>query len=139
MSSFLISYPGGVVGASVASFSLPNTSKAYATYGGVVSNLRGPNDALAFPVISFSGLQNGTEVRVIRFFGTSSAVEQAGFESYTGTETLTIPFFGDGNSTYQFQLLSIDYVNLSFSFPVPRNDVTLPIVQQIERNYNNPA
>lgn len=118
---------------------IPASSRAYTSAAAVLSTLRGPDDALAFPVISFSGLQNGTEVRVIRFFGTSNAVEQAGFESYTGTETLTIPFFGDGNSTYQFQFLSIDYVNLSFSFPVPRNNVTIPIVQQVERNYNNPA
>lgn len=119
-------------------FDLPATSRSLPTGFGVLSNERAPDDALAFPVISFSGLQNDTEVRVFRFFGTSNVTELGGFENYTGSETITLPYFGDGNSTYQFQVFSLAFVPLSFAFPVPRNDITIPIVQQIDRVYSNP-
>lgn len=128
----------GASGAGGANADLPGTSKSSPGIAGVTALQRSVDDALAFPVISFSGLELGSEVRILRNFGSVAVTELGGFESYTGTESITVPFFGSGLSTYQFQIVRLQSELVSFALDVPRNDVTVPIVQSIDRVYDNP-
>lgn len=120
------------------SISTPPTSQSIPSTYAIIANERGPNDALAFPVISFSGLQLGSEVRVIRNFGTPAAIELGGFESYTGVETIQLPFFGSGLSTVTFQIVNLNSLFISFDLDLPRNDAVVPIVQSPDRIFSNP-
>jgi hypothetical protein len=93
---------------------------------------RAPGDALGFPVLSFSGVPAGTELRIYN----SAGIELAGTESYVIGDTLTTPYIADPNPA-RFQFLAIGYEYLFFDLPIPRLDALIPVVMRKDRVYKN--
>ncbi len=108
--------------------------------GGTVPTVRNGTGASttvnAAANLTFDGLQSGSEVRVYLGTDPATATEVGGVES-SGT-SLTISHSNAGQSGY-YVVHSIGYVSIYRPFVFSGSDTTIPISQQIDRSYLNPA
>lgn len=87
------------------------------------------------PTLRLTGLKNPTEVRVFDG-GTTTAV--AGQEDVT-TGTFEWVYDPDEYSSVDIAVLSLGYQNLRLtSVALGTSDVTIPVQQQLDRQYQNP-
>lgn len=110
-----------------------NTSNSLPVAGASYAIPRAPGDVLSYPVLSFSGVPDGTELRIYNQAGE----ELAGIESYTAGDTFSVPYIADPNPA-RFQFLAIGYEYLFFDLPIPRLDALIPVVMRRDRVYLNP-
>jgi hypothetical protein len=83
--------------------------------------------------VTLTGLQPGTEVRVFNA-GTTTEIAGTGIESVSGSHTFSI---GSGVAI-DISLLSLAYQNERIEGYSTTTDATIPIQQQVDRQYLNP-
>lgn len=88
------------------------------------------------PTLTFTGLQPNSEVRVYR---ASDDTELAGIEN-SGT-TFSFGYDWDGSDTEVYIMIhSLGYVSIRFpSIILGKDGLTIPVQQQFDRQYSNPA
>lgn len=87
------------------------------------------------PTLSLTGLKNPTEIRV---FDAGTTTEIAGQEDVT-TGTFEWVYDPDEYSSVDIAVLSLGYQNLRLtSVALGTSDVTIPVQQQLDRQYQNP-
>jgi hypothetical protein len=85
--------------------------------------------------LTFTGLNAGTEVRVYSGTDPSTSVEIGGVES-SGT-SFTMSHSAGGVSGYA-QIISDGHVPINLPLTFSSSDVSIPIQQRVDRNFNNP-
>jgi hypothetical protein len=88
---------------------------------------REPTDALSIATITFSGVPTDCEVRL---FSTDTGAELDGIENWTQGDSLSVPYYGSGNSNARWVFIHVDYDVLSFELETPRTDTQIPIVMR---------
>ena len=85
--------------------------------------------------LTFTGLTAGTEVRVYSGTDPSTSVEIGGVES-SGT-SFTMTHSAGGVSGYA-QFISDGHVPINLPLTFSSSDISIPIQQRVDRNFNNP-
>jgi len=91
----------------------------------------GPINILNPVVLTLNSLKVNTEVRV---YNSSTGVEVGGVENSTTSESFDLL----GISSVDIILVNVDYKYLKLSNVNTTSNVSLPIQQQLDRNYINP-
>lgn len=86
-----------------------------------------------YPTITLTGLKNPSEVRVFNDIG---MVEIAGQENVT-SGTFSFQYDPDIVASITIVVLSLGYINIRFQLALSLSDTTIPIQQQIDRQYSN--
>lgn len=87
------------------------------------------------PTLTLTGLKNPTEVRV---FDGGTTTEVAGQETIT-TGSFSWQYDPDTYSEVDIAILTLGYQNIRLTgIALGTSDVTIPVQQQIDRQYNNP-
>jgi len=95
----------------------------------IVTSTLGSIVIIDAPLLTLTGIQAGSEVRV---YDSSTNQELAGSESVTGTFTASLE-----STTVNIVVVSVQYEYLRIEDVVLNQDLTLPILQQFDRNYSN--
>lgn len=92
-------------------------------------------EALFAPVLTLTGLKNPTEIRV---FEAGTTTEVGGQENVT-SGTFSFPYDPEVLTSVDIAILSLGYQNIRLtSVALGTSDVTIPVQQQLDRQYNNP-
>lgn len=95
------------------------------------------SEPLGLATVTFSGVQAGSEIRVY----SADMTELAGVESCAANQTLSWPAFGAGspNNTVRIVILSNTYRLKEFTYTSSVGAQNLPIQQERDQWYSNPA
>jgi hypothetical protein len=120
---------------------LTNTSGGNVTVQlqpGVTVVNSGPNitvDQIASYTLEFTGLQSGSEVRAYTGTDPATSVEIGGVES--SSTSFSFSHTSGGVSGY-FVVLSLGYIDINVPITYATANQSIPIQQQIDRQYSNP-
>lgn len=124
--------------AQVAVYPSPGVRGAFHTVGGeMISRLSLPTDPQGSTSVTFSGIVAGSEVHVYLPDGT----EVAGVESCIADQILTWPVYAPGspNNTVTITLIKRGLRWQKFPYQSETGSQVLPIFQNPDLGYNNPA
>lgn len=111
--------------------------RQYPTPGGSFCISLEPTDALGAAVVTFAGVQAGSEIRVYL----PDSTEVAGTESCVADQVLSWSVFAPGspNNTVRIVILSNTYRLKEFTYTSSVGAQNLPIQQERDQWYSNPA
>jgi hypothetical protein len=107
-------------------------------FGRVIFGIqRLPTDPIGTTVVTFSGVQADSEIRVFFPDGT----EAAGVELCDADHVLTWNVYSSGsaNNTVRVVVVHPDYKIKEFSYTAGLGSASLPIQQEIDKWYSNPV
>ena len=95
-----------------------------------------PDDAQGNAVVTFDGVQAGSEIRVFDIDG----IEVTGVESCDADHVLTMPAFAPGSNynDVMVRIISLTYVILEFPLTISVGAFAVPVQQRLDRVYSNP-
>lgn len=96
-----------------------------------------PEDPVGTTTVTFSGVNANSEIRVYL----PDATEVAGIETCAADQALTWPVYsgGSANNTVRVVVIHPDYKIKEFNYTVSLGNQTLPIQQERDKWYSNPA
>lgn len=96
-----------------------------------------PTDSIGSSTVAFLGVNAGCEIRVFL----PSGVETAGIESCVADQVLTWPVYSPGNSNNNvtIRIVGNAFKIKEFPYTTQPGSVTLPVQQELDRWYSNPA
>lgn len=96
-----------------------------------------PTDPSGVATVTFAGVQAGSEIRVYL----PDMTEVAGIESCTADQALSWPAYAPGspNNTVRIVILSIGYRLKEFTYTTVVGAQNLPVQQERDQWYSNPA
>lgn len=102
-----------------------------------VGNARLPSDAIGTATVSFLGVSAGSEIRVYL----SDMTELAGIESCAADQVLSWDSYpyGNPNNTVRIVIIHPDYKIKEFTYLSQVGNQTIPVQQEPDKWYSNPA
>lgn|SRR5574337_1162716 len=112
------------------------TGRVRGSLGGcTVGMFRLPTDPLKYVVLTFDGVNAGSEIRC---YLNSTGDELFGVESCDANHVFSgVPYFGTGQVT-TVHIVNMGYRLKEFAYTVPGSDQVIPIQQEVDRWYKNP-
>lgn len=110
---------------------------------GVYGETRLPSDALGNTTVTFDGVVAGSEIRVYLpdGVGGSAGTEVAGLDSCVAQQQLTWPVYAGGspNNTVWIHIIKRGLRWMKFPYASKSGAQSIPIFQNTDLGYNNPA
>lgn len=102
-----------------------------------VGRMRLPTESIGSAIVTFAGVQAGSEIRVYL----PDSTEIAGIESCAADQTLAWPAYvaGSPNNTVRIVILSNTYRLKEFTYTSSVGAQNLPVQQEPDKWYSNPA
>jgi hypothetical protein len=101
-----------------------------------LANMRLPTDPLKYVNLTFDGVNANSEIRIYR---NSDGSETAGVELCDANHVFSgVPYYGTGQ-VCTIRIVHPDYKIKEFSYTIPGVDQTIPIQQELDKWYSNPA
>jgi len=95
-----------------------------------------PSDPLGYVDLTFDGVNANSEIRIYR---NSDSTETAGVELCDANHVFAgVPYYGTGQ-VCTVRIVHPDYKIKEFTYTIPGVDQTIPIQQEPDRWYSNPA
>jgi hypothetical protein len=118
------------------SFAVLGNGKARSIRGYVIGYQRLPTDPIGVAAVTFSGVKEGTEIRVY-----ANGEEVAGVESCVASQTLSWPAYASGNSNNNviIRIVNNQYKLMEFDYVSSPGAQSIPVQQRLDPWYKNPA
>ena len=96
-----------------------------------------PTDPVSTVDISFSGVKNGSEIKIFSYEKTLLS----GTESSNGIPIYTLSRYAPGSlfNTVRILIMNLGYEVIDLTYDIPITNSTIPVFQRIDRNYRNPS
>ncbi|MBS3953633.1 MAG: hypothetical protein KGZ88_11855 [Methylomicrobium sp.] len=115
---------------------VPVASGRISSVGGVSLGIfRLPADPLLFVTLTLDGVHADSEVRIYRL---SDGSETAGVESCVENPSFLVPYYGTGQYS-MVRVINSLYKIKEFAYTIPGVDQVIPVQQEPDKWYNNPA
>lgn len=114
----------------------PTRGRQYSSESGLYSRSTLPDDAVGVATVAFSGVVSGSEIRVYNTTG-----EVAGIESCVANQVLAWPVYASGspNNNVQIKIIHTAYSIMDFHYPSSIGSQSIPVQQEPDKWYLNPA
>lgn len=105
--------------------------------GSPVGRQRLPTEPVGTATVTFTGVQSGSEIRIVK----SDNTEVAGIENCAADQMLSWPAYptGNSNNVVTVRIVHMSYKIKEFGYTTLLGAQTLPIQQEPDKWWNNPA
>lgn len=105
--------------------------------GPIIGRMRLPNDPVGTTTVTFSGVHADSEIRVYL----PGSVEAAGVESCVSNQVLSWPVYAANspNNEVRVVIVHLDYKIKEFDYTATTGAQSIPVQQEPDKWYSNPA